>query len=355
MDKRIIETILNNDVDAILVTNKHDITYVSKFTGEEALVLITKTNCYIITDKRYMEQAKVQCTGFSLVVVEDSLDFNIMFGKLLEQNNIKRLGVDICDIKHEFYLQLNETFKNIEVINLMEPFKESRTIKSQEEIFKIKKACEIADKAFYGLLKLLTSGMSEKDIEIEMNYIIKREGGDGYSFQPVIGIEEKTSMPYSLPEKNVILKDGNFVLLNFGVNYEGYTSALARMVTLGTVKSEYEKIYSCLYGIYMKIINSIKPEMEYETLYNIFENEKNHTEYKDFFLKSIGHGRGLQTIEGFSIKPNVKRRILPNEVYSIGISISIPGFGGARLEDVVLIKENNIEILTNSVRKLINI
>jgi Xaa-Pro aminopeptidase len=355
MDNKIIDIILKNNVDAILITNKHDITYVSKFTGEESLVLLTRKNFYIITDKRYMEQAKAQCTGFTLTSMEDSSGFNKTIENLLHINNVQKLGIDICDIKYEFYMQLKDIFSNIEIRNLKEPFKESRAIKSLEEISKIKKASEIADKTFYGLLKLISEGMSEKDIEIEMNYIIRREGGDGYAFKPIIGIEEKTSMPYSLPEKNVIVKKNNFILLNFGVNYEGYTAALARMVALGNIRNEYKKMYTCLYDVYMKILNSIEPYMEYENLYGIFEKEIKYTEYKEFFLKPIGHGRGLQTIEGYIIKPNVKRRILPNEVYSIGISISIPGYGGARLEDVVLIKEDSIEILTDSVRNMISI
>ncbi|WP_313341004.1 Xaa-Pro peptidase family protein [Sedimentibacter sp.] len=355
MDKKILDLIIANDVDAILITNKHDITYVSKFTGEEALVLLAKNSHYIITDKRYMEQAKIQCTGFILTVVEDELDFIREFSYLLEQNNVKKLGIDICNIKYEFYLQLKDSFNNISFKNLKEPFKESRAIKSSEEISKIKAACDIADKTYYGLLKIISEGMSEKDIEIEMNYIIKREGGDGYSFNPIIGIEEKTSMPYSLPDKNVFVNKGNFILLNFGVNYEGYTSALARMIAVGNVRCEYEKMYKSLYDIYMKILNSARPHMEYEELYHIFEREKKCTEYNNFFLASIGHGRGLQTIEGYSIKPGIKRKMVPNEVYSIGISMSIPGFGGARLEDVVLIKDKDIEILTNSGRNLISI
>ncbi|MEL7650013.1 MAG: Xaa-Pro peptidase family protein [Sedimentibacter sp.] len=355
MKSKIFKIITDNDVDAILITNKHDITYVSNFTGEEAWVLITKNNLYIITDIRYMEQARAQCSEFILSVIDENANFEQTLENLLQLNDVKKLGVDICDIKYVFYSQLKNMSGNFEIINLEEPFKESRAIKSQEEIVKIKKACEIADKTFHGLLKIITEGMSEKDIEIEMNYLIKREEGDGYAFQPIIGVEEKTSMPYSLPEKHVIVKRGNFILLNFGVIYEGYTSAVARMVSVGAVKSEYENIYSCLYDVYIKVLNSIKPYMEYEKLYSIFENEINHTEYKDYFLKAIGHGRGLQTIEGYVIRPKVNRTIMPNEVYSIGISISIPGFGGARLEDVVLVKENEIEILTNSVRNLINI
>lgn len=355
MYNKIIDIILNNDVDAILITNKYDITYVSKFTGEGALVLLTKNNFYIVTDKRYMEQAKVQCTGFKVEVADDNLNFKRIFRHLLDLNNVKKLGIDICDIKYDFYLQIKEMFVNVEIKSLKEPFKESRAIKSQEEIVKIKAACEIADRTFYRLLNIVTEGMSEKDIEIEMNYIIKREGGDGYSFQPIIGIEEKTSMPYSLPDKNIFARKGSFILLNFGVNYEGYTSALARMIALGTVRNEYKKMYTCLYDVYMKILNSIKPYIEYEKLYDIFENEIKNTEYQKFFLTSIGHGRGLQTIEGYAIKPNIKRNILPNEVYSIGISISVPGFGGARLEDVVLVKDSSVEILTDSVRNLLNI
>lgn len=355
MENKIYNIISGNDVDAILVTNKHDITYVSGFTGEESLVLLTEHNFYIITDKRYMEQAKIQCKGFTTEVVEDKSDYNKALKNLMSLNSVKKLGIDICDIKHEFYLQIKETCNDIEFKKLREPFKESRTVKSEDEIYKTKRACEITDRTFYGLLKLISEGMSEKDIEIEMNYLIRRGGGDGYSFAPIIGTEEKTSMPYSFPEKNVFLRKGNFILLNFGVNYEGYTSALARMVALGKVKSEYKKIYDCLYGVYMRVLNSVRPYIGYETLYDIFRNEIKYTEYHKYFLAPIGHQRGLQTIEGYTIKPNVIRNMVPEEVYSIGISISIPGVGGARLEDVVLVKDSGIEILTDSARNLINI
>lgn len=355
--KKICENVLNeNQIGAILVTNKYDITYVSKFTGYESYVLLTNTNNYIIVDKRYLEQAKKQSVDFTAVLHEKKQkDLMKIIGKLLKENNITKLGIDICDAKHSLYKELSENLNEIEIVELEEPFREFRAIKTPQEISKIQKASEIADKSYYRILQMISEGMSEKDIEIELEYTIKREGGDGYAFTPIIGAGSKSSMPYSWADKNVFLKKGDILLLNFGVKYESYTSALARMVAIGNIKEEYKEIYKNVFYVYTIILDSIKPYMEYEELYEIFTEYIKKTKYKDYFLESIGHSRGLQTIEGNLIRPNVKRTFLPNEIYSMGISIAVPGIGGARLEDAVLIKETSIEILTNSVRNLLNI
>jgi len=356
MDNKLLNVIEENAVEAILVTNKYDITYVSKFTGVESYVLITKSNSYIIVDKRYIEQAKKQCIDFNVVLFEN-IQFDLMsiIKDLLKLNNVKTIGVDIYDIRHKLYQDIIYTLNDVVIINLEEPFRKIRAIKSPEEIRKIQKAAEIADKSYYRMLQMISEGMSEKDIEIELEYTIKREGGDGYAFEPIIGAGSKSSMPYSWADKNVYLKKGDILLLNYGVKYDGYTAALARMMSIGNINDKYKNIYKNVFDVYNKIIESIKPYMKYEELYEIFTESIKDSEYKDYFLKSIGHGRGLQTIESYTIKPNIKRLIYPNEVYSIGISISVPDLGGARLEDAVLIKEDSIVMLTNSVRNLLNI
>lgn len=356
MDKKLINIIEQHCVDAILVTNKYDITYVSKFTGEECYVLLTKTNDYLIADKRYFEQAKKQCPGFKIVLYEKfQADLMDIIKDLLKTNDIKRLGVDVCDIGHRLYEHIVDTIEDVEVADLEEPFKESRSIKSPEEIQKMQMASEIADKSYYRMLQMISEGMSEKDIEIELEYTIKREGGDGYAFEPIIGAGSKSSMPYSWADKNVYLKKGDILLLNFGVKYEGYTSAIGRTVAIGNIKDDYKNIYKNVYDVQKTILDSIKPYMNYEELYGIYTEAIKDSEYKEYFLHSIGHSRGLQTIEGYRMRPNVKRTIYPNEVYSIGISISVPDFGGARLEDAVLIKEDGAVTMTNSVRNLLNI
>ena len=356
MDNKLLNIIEENYVEAILVTNRYDITYVSKFTGEESYVLLTKFNNYIIADKRYTEQAKKQCEDFKVVMFENNqADLIRILKILLASNNIGKLGVDIYEIKHKLYQDIKNELSNVEIVNLEEPFKRIRAIKSPEEIKKMQIASEIADKSYYRMLQMISEGMSEKDIEIELEYTIKREGGDGYAFEPIIGAGSKSSMPYSWADKNVYLKRGDILLLNYGVKYEGYTSALARMVAIGNICEEYKNIYKNVYDVQIKLLESVRPFMKYEELYEVFTETIKNCGYKDYFLKAIGHGRGLQTIEGYTIKPDVDRIIYPDEIYSIGVSISVPELGGARLEDAVLIKDDSAVILTNSVRNLLNI
>lgn len=352
MNDNIIRVIEENNVEAIFVTNKYDITYVSNFTGEKSYVLLTSSQNYIITDKRYIEQAKKQCTGFNVMLFE-KLEFDLK--QLLTINKIRRLGIDICDISHKLYKDITGVLKDMEIVDLEKPFMEYRAVKSTEEIEKIKMASEIADKSYYRILQMISEGMSEKDIEIELDYTIKREGGDGYAFDPIIGAGRKSSIPYSWADKSVHLNKGDILLLNFGVKYEGYTAALARTIAVGNIEEKYKKIYKNVFNIYTRILELVKPYMKYEDLYDSFKELISHSEYKDYFLRSLGHIRGLETIEEFIIKPDVKRIMRPNEVYSIGVSISVPDFGGARLEDAVLIKEDGVVKLTNSAVNLLSV
>ena len=194
-----MKNILNeNEVEAILVTNKYDITYVSKFTGYESYVLLTNSKNYIIVDKRYFEQAKKQSTDFIAVLYDKNQKYLMdIINKLLMENKVSNLGVDICYTTYSLYKELAENLNEIKIVELEEPFKNYRAIKSQDEISKIQKASEIADKSYYRMLQMISEGMSEKDIEIELEYTIKREGGDGYAFTPIIGAGSKSSMPYS--------------------------------------------------------------------------------------------------------------------------------------------------------------
>lgn len=356
MEEKMKNILNENEVGAILVTNKYDITYVSKFTGYESYILLTNSKNYIIVDKRYFEQAKKQSADFTAVLYEkNQKDLMNIINKLLMENEVSNLGVDICHTTYSLYKELAENLKEIEIVELEEPFKKYRDIKSKDEIIKIQKASEIADKSYYRMLQMISEGMSEKDIEIELEYTIKREGGDGYAFRPIIGAGSKSSMPYSWADKNVFLRKGDILLLNYGVKWESYTAALARMVAIGNIKEEYKEIYKNAFNVYSIILEYIKPNMKYEELYKIFTESIKKSKYKEYYLESIGHSRGIQTIEGNLIRPDVKKTIMRNEIYSIGVSIAVPGIGGARLEDAVLIKETSVEILTNSVRNLLNI
>ena len=355
MEGKLKSILRENNVGAILITNKYDITYVSGFTGYESYVLLTNIKNYIIVDKRYLEQAKKQSTDFTAVLYEDKDELTEIIYELLKENGALNIGINTHDTTYNIYKRLVKNLKEIEVVELEEPFKKYRAIKSADEINKITKAAEIADKSYYRMLQMISEGMNEKDIEIELEYTIKREGGDGYAFKPIIGAGSKSSMPYSSADKNIFLQKGDILLMNYGVKWESYTAAIARMVAIGNVKKEYKEIYQEVYNVYSLLLESIKTYMEYDELYNIFMDAIRQSKYREYFLKRIGHGRGLQTIEGNLICYNAKKIFLPNEVFSIGVSIAVPGVGGARLEDAVLIKEDNIEILTNSVRNLLSV
>lgn len=349
-----LEILETNGIDSMLVTNKYDVRYFSDFTGKDSYILFTRERKYFIADPRFIEQAQKECKGYKIILNDRKpLSLIKIIVEILQANNCKKIGLDVLYISHKMYANISNSIGETKIVNLEGVTNKVRMKKTKNEIEIIKKACEITDRSYYRILEILSEGMSEKDIEIELGYLIKREGGEDYSFEPIISSGKRTSIPYNIPDANVIIRNGDSILFNYGTNYKKYASVIARTVVLGSANYEQKKMYKDYLDVHNKLLDSIRCGTTFNGYYKKYLKFIEKSEYKKFYLKSIGNGLGLENIEGYSITPYSNNVFSENEVYSIGTSIVVPNVGGVRLEDVVLVKQNGIEILTNSTRDML--
>ena len=281
---------------------------------------------------------------------------------------IKKIGIEENDLSVAEYKKIRKHFKTV---NLKE-LSNLRTIKGEDEILKIEKACKLGDEAFDFILKKLKLGVSEKQIAFELEFFIKRNGAD-ISFPPIVAFGKNSSIPHH-QTSDKRLKTKSIVLLDFGVKLGNYCSDMTRTIFFGKADDKFKKIYNTVLASQQKAIESLKSSMvngqwsidarnadssEVDSIRasDIDLVTRNHIVKQGYptIPHSLGHGIGIEVHEPPYLSPTSKVGLKPGMVFSIEPGIYIPNFGGVRIEDLVLIRENKLEILTYSPKHLIEI
>ena len=219
--------------------------------------------------------------------------------------------------------------------------------------------------AFDYILRKIKKGVTEKELAFEIGFFIKRGGGD-ISFPPIVAFSKNSSIPHH-QSSNRKLKADNIVLLDFGVKFDNYYSDITRTVFFGKADDKFRKIYQTVLTAQQKAIHYINlvgrrhPTYEVRAretrVRDIDEVSRGHITKHGYptIPHSLGHGIGIEVHEPPRLSPKSKDILRPGMVFSIEPGIYIPGYGGVRIEDLVLIKENKLEILTHSPKEIIEI
>jgi len=338
--------------DAILISSVPNIIYLTGFsafseTEREAFVLLTKNKKYIFTDKRYSEAVKKQTKGFE--VNEDGAIYFLVYDakQFFEKNNIKSLEVEENNLTVAEYKSLRKFVKIIP-----SEFSNNRIIKTTNEIDLVKKACKIGDEAFDFIITKLKVGITEKEISDELTNFFKSKIADT-SFKPIVAFGPNSSIPHH-ETSNIKLKRNQIVLLDFGVKINNYCSDMTRTVFFGRAPKEFIEMYNTVLKAQELAISSIKEGIKSSVVdksardYILKQNYPN-------IIHSVGHGIGLEVHENPHISPNSKELLKNGMIFSIEPGIYIPKFGGVRIEDLVLLREGNAQLLSHSKREIIEI
>ena len=327
------EKLKEKNLEAVLVSDAANISYLSGFTNfseteREAYILIGQDFAYIITDGRYTEVVKKEVSHLTLFERGHKNPTKNLFKK----HQVKSLGIEENNLTVSEYKSLKKHFKKIK------HFEISRSIKTEEEISKIEKACKIGDLAFEYILKKLKVGVSEKQIADELENFIKGKGAM-LSFSSIVAFGKNSAVPHH-HTGNTLLKENEFALLDFGVRFENYCSDMTRTVFFGKPNEKQKKIYKTVLEAQQKAVRVIEQgERQAAKIFKAAGIEIPH---------SLGHGIGLQVHEHPSLSPKSKDVLKEGMVFSIEPGIYIPDFGGVRVEDLFVLEDNNLRQLTIS-------
>lgn len=347
-----IQKILSaNSTDAILITSPENIYYFSGFKSADAILLITHSQCYIFTDSRYFIQAGEQAPLFELC---DIL-------KETPVMKIKKEGFKIIGFEEEFmtfssFKKLEDDLKQtgVEFIGISRDISRERQIKNEKEIEYIKKAAQIADKAFNFILDKIEPGKTERDIALMLDYYMLKSGADGIAFETICASGVRSAMPHGVAS-NKIIEKGDFITFDFGCKYEGYCSDMTRTVVCGKATAFQKKIYNTVLTAQKAAIAAVRPNVDNAYVDKIARDIITEAGYGDNFGHALGHSLGLNVHESPSLSKRSVDKLKSGIFMTIEPGIYIENFGGVRIEDLLLVTYNGHINLTTSEKELIEL
>lgn len=339
--------------DAMLLCNEANMHYVCGFSPSEGYVFIEKGGAaYHIVDSRYTETALEHSAQTGLTVTEITNGFMQEIKGLVQKHTVHSLVIENETITLAKYNQLVKELEACEFLPLEDRLMRIRNRKDADEIVLMKKANAIAEKSFLELLNHIEIGKSEKELAAYFDYLMAKNGSDGVSFDTILLCGAHTSMPHGVPGERKI-REGDFVLFDFGATYKGYHSDMTRTVAVKNADEEMKASYELVRKAQLAGIKALNAGEKcadvYKAAYDVLDTQN----MAQYFRHSLGHGVGLEIHEGFNASPKSTDVYEVGNVTSIEPGIYIPDKFGIRIEDVLYLSPHGRENLSSVTKELI--
>jgi len=270
-------------------------------------------------------------------------------------SSFKTVGLNFKGISHKDFYKLKDEFQKINFLDVSESFQKSRLIKDELEIKLIKEACRISDKVMKKIPEILKIGMKEYELAAEIDYLMQKNGADRTAFETISSFGKNSSEPHYSHGNNK-LKKGDFVLCDFGACFKKYNSDITRTFVFGKASSKQKEMHKIVLEAQKIGFETIKPGLKACDVHKKVGSFIDNTNYKGRFIHSTGHPLGLSVHDGEArLGTDCEFELKENMVFTIEPGIYLPGYGGIRIEDDILIKKEGIEVLTESPRGLLEI
>lgn len=351
--EKITKLINDKGCDGILLFNESNMHYVCGFSPSEGAVLITKNgDGFHFVDSRYTETAQAHAEQSGLKVTEIKSTFAYEIAQAAKEQGIKRLLIENETISLAEYRLYSERLGGIELVDLNNELMLIRNRKEPFETELIKTANNIAEKSFLELLNEVKAGKTEKELAALFDYIMAKNGSHGVSFDTILLTGSHTSMPHGVPSERKI-KDGDFVLFDFGATYNGYHSDMTRTVAVGHATDEMKEHYDIVLKAQLAGIKALTDGAKCADVYNAANDVLKEKNLSQYFRHSLGHGVGLDIHEGYNASPKSGDTYETGNVTSIEPGIYIPDKYGIRIEDLLYLSPRGRENLSKITKKLI--
>lgn len=345
--KNLQNYISEKKIDLLIIEDPISLIYLTGLHLSSAKLFITQNFSKLFVDGRYIQAAKEN----------SSLDVELLSEKNLSdiilQNKCKNIAFDSNKITYNGFEKLTLFIQKIKskndyeinLIPLFNPLKDFRLIKDFDEISILKSAASLNWKGFEHACMLLKEGITEKEIALEYEIFVRKNGGDSLSFDPIVCFGKNSSMPHHVPSKTKLKLD-DIVLIDVGVCIDNYHSDLTRVVFFGKANPTLEKIYSITKKAQAQALLLCKPGTKLKDLDLAVRDVFREEDLEKNFAHSLGHGVGLEIHEFPKIKFDAEEKdtvLQPGMIITIEPGLYIPDLGGVRYEDTILITQNGYE------------
>ena len=332
-------------LDALLVSKEANVSYLSSFAGEGNL-LITPTKKILLVDFRFKEQAEKEARLFQIYhrrafePLEDSLAI------LVKKLKLKRVGFESAWLSLASYRRLKKAVGKVKLTPTANIVEHLRAIKTLEEIKLLRKAAALAVKSLEFARKLIKPGKTEQEIAREVQYFMHKSGAETCAFEVIVASGKRSSLPHG-PTSRKIIKKNEAVLVDLGCRFSGYNSDLTRMVFLGRIRGKLKRVYEVVLEAQQQAIQAVRAGERASGIDKVARQYITQTGLGAFFGHALGHGLGREVHEYPLICPKNHQILQEGMVFTVEPGVYIPGFGGVRIEDMVLVTKTGCEILTD--------
>jgi len=335
----------SKSLDGFLVAETKNMQYFTGFSGGSILLVPRDgENTLFVYGVNY-EAAKVETRGaiVDLVKPEESLIKKIV--KKIRDLKIRNVGFD--SLRASTYLKLKESSDGITFRDAEEIIWTLRKVKDDSEISLIKKAAEITSLGMNVAAEIIEAGLREREVAAEIEYEMRKAGSDGVAFDTIVSSGPNSAFPHGGCGDRVI-KEGDLVIIDIGAKYKDYCSDLTRTFIIGKPSSKQIRIYEAVRKAQELAMKSVQAEVKASEVDRVARDHILKAGYGEYFVHSLGHGVGLDVHEPPTLSPKSKDVLMERNVVTIEPGIYLPGFGGVRIEDTVLILKDGAEKLTEA-------
>ena len=342
----------DKSLEGIIIARPEDRFWASGFTGSAGTVLVTLQDAVLMTDFRYTEQAAAEAPGFR--IVEGRPESDVLAG-IITNSGASRIGFDPSYATVLWHEHLMEQIKGIALVPHEQPIIGLRSRKTPSELDLMAKAARIADAAFLAALEEIKPGAKERDVALEIELFMRREGAERLAFDIIVVSGKRSSMPHGRATDKLIEK-GDFVTIDYGAVVSGYCSDATRTVVVGRASEEQRRIYDLVLKAQMAALEAIGPGKDCAVIDGVARRIVEEAGHAQHFGHTLGHGVGVAVHEMPSLSERAAGILLvPGNVVSVEPGVYIPGWGGVRIEDLVAITGEGYRNMTSVPKQLIEI
>ncbi len=341
----------SSGVDALLVLKTENRRYVTGFTGTAGLAFVTVGEALLAVDFRYEQQAALQAP--TCQVLRGGADPVVALVEAVRAREVRRIGFESEFVPYAQVERLREKLAPAELVPLPDVDR-IRWVKDAEEIAAISQAAEIADAAFAYILDILRPGRTEREAAVELEVYMRRSGAERISFESVLASGPRSAFPHGRATDRVMAV-GDLVTLDFGAVYEGYASDLTRTIVLGMPDDRQRQVYQVVLEAQQRALAALRPGVSGRQVDEVGRSVIAAAGFGEAFGHALGHGLGLDVHEGPRLSPRDDTVLEPGMVLTVEPGIYLPGWGGVRIEDDVVVTAHGGRVLTHAPKELLSL
>jgi Xaa-Pro aminopeptidase len=354
--ERLIRQLAEEGVDALMVSNPVNVTYLTGFTGDSTVLLLCCDNLLLVSDSRYTDQLAEECPGLPVHIRSAKQKLPEAVVEALKGFGIRSVGFESSAVTVAEFELFGQLAPQLDWKGGADRVERLRMVKDASELAQIRTAIDVAERAFTAFRSLLHPEDTEKDLCDALEHYARRAGGSGTAFPPIVAVGERAALPHA-PPTNRTVASGELLLVDWGVSAPLYKSDLTRVLinrnnatfncTASATTAKLYEVYSVVLQAQEAALRTVRPGVSTSAIDAAARAVIAEAGYGEFFGHGLGHGFGLQIHEAPWLRPNSDTPVQPGMVFTLEPGIYLPGWGGVRIEDDVLVTPDGVERLTH--------